>query len=142
MYIKDEFIKKVYVYEIDVVTWKIMTPLYISRNIFYMDIAFLCVYLHTFSCCIDVRRAFDQPRTATDGQTGWFVNCWHLALNSLTSAADAISTTVFVFHFIHKIDFVVMNDYTRFYFHTDKKCTFKKSVSTKCWKITIKNRGK
>lgn len=103
---------------------------------------YFCVYLHTYSCCIDVRRAFDQPRTATDGQTGWFVNCWHLALNSLTSAADAISTTVFVFHFIHKIDFVVMNDYTRFYFHTDKKFTFKKSVSTKCWKITIKNRGK
>lgn len=45
MYIKDEFIKKVYVYEIGVVTWKIMTPLYISRNIFYMDIAFfVCIY--------------------------------------------------------------------------------------------------
>lgn len=29
MYIKDEFIKKVYLYEIDVVIWKIMIFLYI-----------------------------------------------------------------------------------------------------------------
>lgn len=49
MYIKDEFIKKVYVYEIDVVTWKITTPfVHFPKYFLYGHCFFVCVSTHPF----------------------------------------------------------------------------------------------
>lgn len=103
----------------------------------------VCVYLHTFSCYSHFMYGGHSiswgHRLSVRQDDLLTVDIWHWILKLQRRTAYRPGPLFFIL-FIKLILWSWM--IALIFFYTDKKCTLKKSVSTKCWKITIKYREK